>query len=238
MHRAGPVGVDGARPVNRQDVKRLLGPLRPVLLPVWRAVMRRRKPSVRTFPAARPERPIWPLSRDQFAQLLERDDYYIGRAGYMGAAASIAAELITKHDLRTALELGPNLRPLVRGADAMDFRERPGIDLEGRLIVHDATNAPWPVADRAYDLFVALQVFEHLGTEQATAFREVCRVARHAILSLPIDWEMSDPTNVHHQLSHERALSWFAPRKPTRIVQGSKGRRQRLIYVFEHLDRR
>jgi hypothetical protein len=43
------------------------------------------------------------------------------------------------------------------------------------------------VADNAYDLFVALQVFEHLGTSQREAFREVRRVARHAIISLPID---------------------------------------------------
>ena len=64
---------------------------------------------------------------------------------------------------------------------------------------------------RAYDLFVAFQVFEHLGDSQPEAFREVRRVARNAILSLPIDWEMADPRNCHHQLSAAKVRAWFAP---------------------------
>ena len=79
------------------------------------------------------------------------------------------------------------------------------------------------------------QVFEHLGDRQAEAFLEVCRVARHAIISLPIDWEMDDPTNIHHQISNEKALSWFAPVVPTRVELGNPGPRKRLVYVFENL---
>jgi hypothetical protein len=80
-----------------------------------------------------------------------------------------------------------------------------------------------------------MQVFEHLGTRQNEAFLEVCRIARHAIISLPIDWQMLDPTNCHHQISHEKALSWFRPVVPTRIHRGNPGPRKRLIYVFENL---
>jgi hypothetical protein len=47
---------------------------------------------------------------------------------------------------------------------------------------------------------------------------------------------MDDPTNIHHQLSHETALSWFAPVVPTRVEIGNPGRRKRLIYVFENLQ--
>ncbi len=111
----------------------------------------------------------------------------------------------------------------------------PDLQAEGRRLVHDATVAPWPVRDNACDLFVALQVFEHLGGLQTTAFAEVRRVARNAILSLPIGWEMADPTNAHHQLSHEHVMTWFAPVVPTRIVVGNGGRKKRLIYVFEDL---
>jgi hypothetical protein len=78
-------------------------------------------------------------------------------------------------------------------------------------------------------------VFEHLGDQQRAAFGEVRRVARHAIISLPIDWQMNDPTNSHHQISHERALSWFAPVVPTRVEVGNPGPKKRLIYVFEDL---
>jgi hypothetical protein len=119
----------------------------------------------------------------------------------------------------------------------MDLRAQPDLQAEGRLLVHNATVLPWPAADGAYGLFVALQVFEHLGDRQSAAFREVSRVARHAIISLPIDWEMDDPTNIHHQISNETALSWFAPIVPTRVELGNPGPRKRLVYVFENVGR-
>ena len=153
----------------------------------------------------------------------------------MNAAARIVDRLIARYGASTALELGPHLRPLVVGADVLERVPKPGMAVEGRLILHDATIAPWPIADRAYDLFVGLQVFEHLRDRQREAFREVRRVARHAVLSLPIDWVMPDPTDMHHQLSHERVLSWFAPVSPTAVRLGNAGFGKRLIYVFENL---
>ena len=102
-------------------------------------------------------------------------------------------------------------------------------------MIHNARRTPWPLEDVQYDLFVGLQVFEHLGRKQPEAFAEVRRVARHAVLSLPIDWEMEDPTDCHHRISHERALSWFEPTVPSAVVVGNEGPRKRLIYVFEAL---
>ena len=177
------------------------------------------------------------MTRAEFIELRDRFPYYRGRGMYMAAAARETDRLISRHRLRSALELGPHLRPLVTGADVLELEPSPHLEAAGRVIVHDATVTPWPVTDHHYDLFVALQVFEHLGGAQGDAFREVCRVARHAVLSVPIGWVMDDPTNCHHQISRERALSWFAPRVPTRIVEGNPGPRTRLIYVFENLDR-
>lgn len=163
------------------------------------------------------------------------EPYYRPRRVYLSAAGAAARELIDRRGLRTALELGPHLRPLIVGADVMDVVRNDALRAEGRRIVHDATSVPWPFDDKAYDLFVALQVFEHLGDRQPDAFREVRRVARHAILSLPIDWVMADPANCHHGLTHERALAWFAPIVPTRVLVGNPGHRKRLLYVFEDL---
>ena len=117
----------------------------------------------------------------------------------------------------------------------MDIKARPELDPTIAITIHDVTQAPWPVDDKAYDLFLALQVFEHLRHRQREAFLEVRRVARHAIISLPIDWQMEDPQNCHHQISNERALSWFAPIAPTRVIEGNGGKHRRLIYVFEDL---
>ena len=175
------------------------------------------------------------MTRAEFDMVAAGDAYYGGRRRYFGAAAWVAGDLIERFGLATALELGPNVRPLISGADVMDRVARPGLEATGRTILHDATSIPWPIADRQYDLFVALQVFEHLGEAQGAAFAEVRRVARHAMISLPIDWEMDDPRNPHHGITHERVLSWFAPIEPTRVIVGNPGYRQRLIYAFENL---
>ncbi len=177
------------------------------------------------------------MTREEFASLHKRYAWYKIRAPYMSAASLAAADLLARHGLRSALELGPHLRPIVTGADAMELNARETPEGARSLIVHDATITPWPFGDRAYDLFVGLQVFEHLGTSQREAFAEVTRVAKHAIISLPIDWVCKDPTNCHHQISNERALSWFAPRIPQRIIEGNPSPSSRLVYVFEHLDR-
>ena len=175
------------------------------------------------------------MTRSEFDELVALHPYYRDRDRYLGAAAWVADDLIDRRGLTSALELGPNVQPLIVGADLMDRVARPGLDAQGRLTLHDATRTPWPVADARYDLFVALQVFEHIGSSQRDAFAEVRRVAHHAIISLPIDWRMEDTTNPHHGITHDRALSWFEPVRPTRVIVGNRGFRQRLIYTFEDL---
>ena len=175
------------------------------------------------------------MTRPEYEAMVAKFPYYQDRWGYMSAALKEASSLIGRHGLRTALELGAPVLPIIVGADVMDKKARPELDPSVSIRVFDATQAPWPVDDKAYDLFMALQVFEHLTDRQREAFLEVRRIARHAIISLPIDWEMPDPRNCHHRISNERVLSWFAPIVPTRIVQGTGGHRRRLIYVFEDL---
>jgi len=234
-------------------LRRLLRPLRPILRPIWRRLQpfvspdeRRSLPNLidraqgrlehlgRNF-RDRPEPPIRPLRQSELAELAAAEPYYKARRVYMSVAGRVARDLIRRKNLRTALELGPHLRPLIVGADVMDILHNDGLRAEGARVVHDATKTPWPFLDKSYDLFVALQVFEHLGTSQPDAFREVRRVARNAILSLPIDWVMADPRNCHHGLTEERVLEWFAPVVPTRVVLGNAGHRKRLVFVFEDL---
>lgn len=235
------------------DLRRRLTPIKPLLRPVWHAlqpVVSRDQPwSIPTVArrlrdaghdtlrriAGHPRPPIRPLKNHEIVALGAAEPYYRPRRVYLSAAGDVARDLIERRGLRSALELGPHLRPLIVGADVMDVVDRSALQAEGRRVIHDATVAPWPFADKSYDLFVALQVFEHLGDRQPEAFREVRRIARNAVVSLPIDWVMADPANCHHRLSNERALSWFAPVVPTRIVVGNGGHRKRLLYVFEDL---
>jgi hypothetical protein len=179
--------------------------------------------------------PIRPIRRADFDVMVKEFPYYQNRWGYMSTALLEAARLIETDDIKTALELGAPVRPILVGAHVMDKTKRPEYDTSIPAVTHDATVVPWPVADKQFDLFLALQVFEHLKDRQHEAFMEVRRIARHAILSLPIDWVMDDPRNCHHMISEERALSWFAPVVPTRRVEHVTGRRKRVIYVFEDL---
>lgn len=231
-------------------LKLWLRPVRPLLLPIWRpirpyvhrssrlpsrrAIVAGRIASFRRRAEARLGR-IRPISRAEFDLVARRYPYYSGRWPYMSAAGREASALISRHHLHSALELGPHLRPLIVGADVMVLSPNEGLDAEGRIVVGDARVTPWAVPDGAYDLFVALQVFEHLDDRQGAAFREVCRVARHALISLPIDWVMNDPTDCHHGITEEQVLGWFAPRVPTRVVEGNPGPRRRVIYVFESI---
>jgi hypothetical protein len=178
---------------------------------------------------------IRPLTRPEFETMVDQSAYCQGRWGYTAIALAQAADLIEDHGLRSALELGAPIRPVIVGSDLMDKTARHIVDPNVSTTIHDARKVPWPYEDRSYDLFVALQVFEHLGDRQREAFMEVRRIARHAILSLPIDWQMDDPRNSHHQISHERVLSWFVPIVPTRVLLVNGGRRKRLVYVFEDL---
>lgn len=233
-------------------LKLWLRPLRPVLLPIWRPI----RPYVQRSPRLPARRSVviermatyrrWvedrlgrirPITKAEFDAVVKRYPYYRGRWPYMSVAAREVADLISRYRLRTALELGPHLRPLIVGADAMVLSPTEDLDAEGSVIVQDARETPWAVPDGAYDLFVALQVFEHLDGRQSAAFGEVCRVARHAVISLPIDWVLEDATDIHHGIPQERVLGWFAPRVPTRIVEGNPSPGRRVIYIFEHLDR-
>ncbi len=199
---------------------------------VLRAQLQKARGSKDVLPS---DAPIRPIDKAEFDQLAARAPYYRARWGYMSVVGALAEDLILRRELTTALELGAHLRPVIVGADVMALSHLDDLEAEGQEIIHDATVAPWPVADKAYDLFVALQVFEHLHGMQPETFAEVRRVAKHAIVSLPIDWEMADKTDCHHMLSNETVLSWFAPLKPTRIELGNGGSKKRFVYVFEDL---
>lgn len=217
--------------------------LRRVLRPIGR-------PAKRLFRRLRPpvEEGLWgvaralgrasairPMRRHEIAGLVAREPYYKSRGVYLTAAAETARELIARRRLRTALELGPHAHPLIVGADAVELQPTATLAPWAKRIIWHARETPWPFGDKAYDLFVALQVFEHLYGRQPEAFLEVRRIARNAILSLPIEWEMADPRNIHHMISDDQVRAWFAPVEPTRVVVGNGGARKRLIYVFEDL---
>lgn len=167
--------------------------------------------------------------------------YYQGRWAYFSEVIKIVE---SQKDIHKVLELGPSWMPVVKDCDVM---VKPEIDVWGRPLVkppmeylHDATMIPWPIKDKAYDVFIALQVWEHLGPKQREAFAEVMRISKMAILSFPYKWDCpKDNANYpeHHMIDERIISEWTLGVEPVKIIQiprtGEKvSKGPRLIYFW------
>ena len=164
------------------------------------------------------------ITQQEFEESRQRagGEYYRTRRNYMQKVIDI----IQAEGIESALELGPGPLPVMRDSHLMlnptdDVPGRP-LDHAPKEYVHDATDFPWPVGDKQYDLFVALQVWEHLGTQQAAAFREVIRVARMAILSFPLMWDFPEHSHnypAHHMINEDKIAEWTLGLQPERVAK-------------------
>ncbi len=164
------------------------------------------------------------MTESDFDALLqsERGEYYEGRWAYFSEVIRIADAC----SVQSALEIGPGLLPVVKDADILlnpqeDQFGTPSAFL-GKKIVHDITVSPWPVADKQYDLLIALQVFEHLDSKQSRAFREIMRVSRRAILSFPYLWTggQEKPSHrAHRDIDKQLIHDWTLNIQPKETIE-------------------
>lgn len=154
-----------------------------------------------------------------YRELVKEDAYYGGRWDYIRKVIGIVKGVSPEK----VLELGPRRMPIVVGADIMDIHVH-GPELKYR---HDAGKTPWPIGDKAYDLFIALQVWEHLEGRQAEAFKEVMRVAGRAILSFP--YKRYCPGNCHHGIDEKTIANWTGHVRPKKVIKAGAV----IIYFFE-----
>lgn len=150
-------------------------------------------------------------------------EYYQGRWAYF----SQVIDIINKQDnINKVIELGPSYMPVVKDSDIM---VKPEIDDWGRPIkkapkeyLHDATVSPWPIKDKNYDMFIALQVWEHLVGKRKDAFKEVMRISRMAILSFPYMWDCpKDNANYpeHHMIDEKIISDWTLNVEPIKVIK-------------------
>ena len=136
-------------------------------------------------------------------------------------------QLLRSLEFHSALELGSYRMPLIVGSDTMDC-----LGEFKPTYVHDAGIAPWPIADKQYDMFLGLQVWEHLSGRQSEAFCELSRVARRAILSFPLRWNCpKDP--IHHNITESTIAQWTNHATAESTVVVRTGERARIIYQFD-----
>lgn len=182
------------------------------------------------------------MTIDDYNELLSgpKGDWFNGRWFYYETVANLVKDL----DCESVIEIGPGGHTIVRNCDIMvipedDFWGRPQKHYH-RMIKHNATEKPWPIADKQYDLLIALQVWEHLDSKQSRAFREVMRIAKSAILSFPYMWDCpQDNSNYpeHHMIDKELIGDWTLNIMPEKIIElprtsNKVSRGPRLIYYW------
>lgn len=166
------------------------------------------------------------ITIEDFNRLCLEDSYYNSRWSYFEKAI----EMLSDREYGKVLELGGYKSSIVTDSDTMDFNS----SYRKLTLQHDARTTPWPIEDKKYDLFIALQVWEHLymdqknilGPKQQEAFAEVMRVSKNALLSFPYKW--NQPGNIHHGIDENKINVWTLGIEPKRIEKSGT----RILYLF------
>lgn len=128
---------------------------------------------------------------------------------------------------KSSIELGATRRSLVIDGDRMGKNK-----IEKPDLLWNAFDIPWIIKDKQYDVFIALQVWEHLKGKQKEVFKEVPRISNWAIFSFPYKWKGNSS---HSKITKRKIKEWTYPYVPfskPRIV-----RNKRIIYVFKFSGR-
>ena len=159
------------------------------------------------------------ITKTDFQHAIEKFIYYDPcRWEYYNLALELVGNPVS------VVELGPHQLPLFPDGDTIDSNTR-----LGPTYCHDASMIPWPI-QRHYDLFIGLQVWEHLGESQVEAFFVVMRIADRAVLSFPYKWNC--PGNKHHGIDDEIIDRWSHGLRPSNIIKTTH-RPIRIIYYWE-----
>jgi hypothetical protein len=184
------------------------------------------------------------MTKPEFDQLQVLDKYWKGRWGYFNEVINV----LKNEKFDSVLELGPYKRPIVDDCDVMDFNplSRAGFATKNASdlnkieefpkikYLHDAKKCPWPIPDKKYDLFIALQVLEHLGVKQKDVFKEIMRVSNMAILSFPLNWRCFG--DCHHLITEKKIRDWTLHIRPTKkIIVPMYTIKHRIRYFIENM---
>jgi len=140
-----------------------------------------------------------------------------GRWGYHEAAVNIARELAPAAPSQV-LELGTMGVSCVIGSHTMDYAEKWNVRGFRPTYAHDARITPWPVADKAYELFIALRVFHHLTPAQEACFHEARRIARNIVIVTPTEYDVPELKATSRGLGPQEFTAWNGGTPPSRIV--------------------
>ena len=143
-----------------------------------------------------------------FEDIQSIDDKYYTKRRWNNYYKEIIEILENLSDINKVLEIGPYKAPFVVNSDVIDKKDYSDYFpfKINEVIIHDASIVPYPVEDKKYDLIIASQVLEHLGYrgQQVDVFKEMARISKKAIVSLPYKWFR--PLHRGHHMIDERVF--------------------------------
>jgi hypothetical protein len=133
-------------------------------------------------------------------KLLDREYYFDARWKYIEEVINIIKD--TNIQFNNCIELGAYLFSIAKEQDTIDILSK-----SNPTYLMDANITPWSIKKK-YDLFIGLQVLEHLKNKTEIC-NEIKKISNYAVISLPYKWNCKDINNCHHMIDEEVIYSWF-----------------------------
>lgn len=131
---------------------------------------------------------------------------------------------------KSIIEVGSHVFPLFKDS----FRVEKDVGKIKPHLVWDITNTPLPIEDKAFDLFISLQVWEHLEGKQQVAFKEVMRISRSAILGFPLHWKNVPKEDCHYNITEEIISEWTLGHKyEKKVITEDRDNYTKIAYVYK-----
>lgn len=118
---------------------------------------------------------------------------------------------------KKGIEIGTNMVSLMNLSDtiALEIDTVDPDNIKNKNFIIDAKKTPWNIPNKEYDVFVGLQVFEHLSPNQESIFKEIIRISKYCILTVPYMWDCpNDPE--HHMITDDIIRKWTCGHTPYR----------------------
>lgn len=137
---------------------------------------------------------------------------------------------------KISIELGPRGYPIVLDGATIDIIGTPTYKF-------NANNIPWNLKDKEFDIFIGLQVLEHLD-DKISILKEIKRISNKAIISLPLEWKLDinkvnkELYDTHNLLTLSMIEEWFNAANiiPTKAIICPPWRNKRIIYIFDNFN--
>jgi hypothetical protein len=152
------------------------------------------------------------IGYDDFLKANSVNNYYNNRWIYYNEVIQMICR--NKYNINNAIELGAMKMPVISGCDTIDIEPE-----YHPIYLMDASITPWKI-EKKYDLFIGLQVLEHLGGNQNNVFKEIKRIAKNIIISLPYNWNC--PGDCHHGITEKTIKGWTGQEPKESLYVGSR----------------